>query len=169
MSCDKTDIHEQLSSLESSNEFKEFSLHNPDHYLVHVFCQVKGGRVVLEWGYYSEESDMIVVFETDPIKMRPPEKVFKEGGVLVPLSCEKVAVGFEQVREIAEACRRERYQDHPVQQELCILQQDPPVWNITLVFHTLNMLNLRIDAQEGKILHEDMRNILDLRAESAEK
>ncbi len=160
-----TDVQKMIGDIESTDQFKKWVGAHPEHYLVHLFCIVKENIVQTELGYYSKNVDKITVFESESGVMRPPEEVFKEGGELTKLDVDKVKTGLEEARAIAERYRSEKYPDHPLQQQIIILQQaEQPVWNITLVLMTLNMLNLKISAETGEILHEEMRNILDLRA-----
>ncbi|MBR9700274.1 hypothetical protein GOV11_00205 [Candidatus Woesearchaeota archaeon] len=160
-----TDIHELIEKIEKSRPFKEFNKANPDHYLVHAFCHVKQDAGKVELGYYGKKTDKITVFTTDPIESRPPEEVLKESGVLRELDTKILKIGLTEARELAEKHLKEKYAGQQASQEICILQQaEVPVWNITLVLASLNMLNLRIQADSGEITYEDMRNILDLRA-----
>ena len=156
-----SDIKQIISDVEGSDAFASFNRNTKGFYIVHVFYTEKQG---VELGYYDDKTDRIVVFETDPVVQRPPEEVFKESGTLHKLDITAVSVGLADVRTIARAYMKEHHPTHPLQQEILILQQaDVPVWNCTLVTQTLNMLNLKIDATSGAILHEELRNIMDLR------
>lgn len=159
-----TDVHEYIQEVEESEAFETFSRESPEAYLVHVFSNVKQGQDGVEVGYYLPGKDAITVFTRAPVKARPPEDVFKEHGTVPRLEIGKVEVGFARARALADEYRKEHYPTHPVMQEICILQQmDVPVWNMTLVTQTLNMLNLRIDAASGAVIRTDMQNILSLR------
>ncbi|MBR9700468.1 hypothetical protein GOV11_01220 [Candidatus Woesearchaeota archaeon] len=160
-----TDIHELVETVEKSEPFKKFNKANPDHYLVHAFSHVKQDTGEVELGYYGKETDKITVFTTDPIESKPPEEVLKESGILRALDMKILKIGLTEAREIAEKHLKEKYSGQQASQEICILQQaEGPIWNITLVLASLNMLNLKIQADSGKITHEDLKNILDLRA-----
>ena len=76
-----------------------------------------------------------------------------------------VSLGLREARDVVEGFRNEKYPaQQPVLQEICILQQaEVPVWNVTLVIGTLNMLNVKVHAETGEILHDHLRNIMDLR------
>jgi len=153
------DVQGMWKEVQESNVFQQFD--STGYVLAHVFFTEKLG---LEFGCYDEKNDKIVVFETNPVTMRPPEDVFKESGKLKALDMDKVAVGLHDARTLATAYLEEHYPQHPIQQEILVLQQaEHPVWNCTLVTKTLNMLNLKIDARSGDILHVGLHNIMDLR------
>ncbi len=158
-----TDVHDIIDAVEGSDEFREFRARHPHPYLAHLFCYAKSGSAPVEIGYYSERDDHIVVFDTKPVRARPPEGAFKEEGVIAPLDLASVGIGLAQARELAAARMRERYPAHPVQQEICILQQgDGPVWNLTIVTATLNLVTMRLDARDGAVLSDELRNIMDM-------
>ncbi|MDD9954542.1 MAG: hypothetical protein OXR66_09515 [Candidatus Woesearchaeota archaeon] len=154
-----TDVQELVAKVEASDVFEQGSL-----YLCHVFTNVKDGNHDMEVGYYDRKTDKITVFVGDPVVARPPEDVYKDGGAVQELKISDVSIGFAEAQQIAEDFRTAKYNAHPVMQAICVLQQlDEPVWNITLVLATLNMLNIRIHAGSGDIISTDLRNIMDLR------
>jgi hypothetical protein len=164
-----TDVHETVTLIEASPEFQRFNAQNPHHYLVHAFASTKsldGDSPALELGYYGKETDMITVFTSLPIAAREPEEVFKKEGVLAQLDIAAVRIGLSEALRNAERLRSAHYPQHNVMQCFCILQQhDWPVWNITLVLGSLNMLNMKIDAMTGEALSRELQNIMSLRAE----
>jgi hypothetical protein len=157
-----TDVHNTVKRLENSEAFQEFSRSNPHHYLVHAFSTGKE----IELGYYGKESDKITVFKTNPVAMLPAEEVFKQQGVLEALNLDMVQLGLHEALERAEAERANAYPQHITTKSICILQQqDGPVWNITLVTATLQMINVKLSAQSGELHSRDMRSIMDLARE----
>jgi hypothetical protein len=157
-----TDVHDTVKRLENSDAFQEFSRSNPHHYLVHAFSTGKE----IELGYYGKENDKITVFKTNPVTMLPAEEVFKQQGVLEALNLDMVQLGLHEALERAEAERADAYPRHTTTKSICILQQqDGPVWNITLVTATLQMINVKLSAQSGEVRSRDMRSIMDLARE----
>lgn len=166
----KTDIHHMVGLVESSPIFSSFKSINPHHYLAHAFATIKGldSLSPLEFGYYSKEDDKITVFKTEPIAAMPPEEVFKEEGVVQKLDLDEITVGFGDVAGIVKNLYSKSYSHHPVLQMFCVLQYntayETPVWNITVVFSTLHMLNVKVDAVSGRIIVEDLQNIMSLKS-----
>lgn len=158
-----TDVHEIVQRVEASPEFQEFSNANPHHYLAHVFATSAAEPGPMELGYYSKESDMITVFKTAPIAAMPPEEVFKESGTLRRLDLDAVLLGLAAAMERAEKERASAYPRHPAMKMICILQQqDVPVWNITIVTGTLQMINMKLSATNGELLSRSMQSIMGL-------
>lgn len=168
----RTDVHEVVERVETSPAFVDFNEENPHHYLVHAFVSTKSltSEVLppLELGYYGKEEDKITVFTSDPVTARPPEEVFKEEGAIAPLDLLSLRQGLLDALRVAERTRAANYAAHATMQGFFILQQSGvhsrPIWNVTLVLATLNMVNLKIDAVTGEVLSRELQNIMSLRA-----
>ena len=167
----KTDIHLMIEHVESSPIFSEFNKVNPDHYLVHAFATIKGIDTLgpLEFGYYGKDHDKITVFKTEPLAAMPPEEIFKEDGIVEQLDLLDIQIGFSDAARIVKKLYNMSYSHHPVMQSFCVLQHntsyDAPLWNITVVFGTLHMLNVKINAISGEILLHDLQNIMSISKE----
>jgi hypothetical protein len=158
-----TDVHATVKKVEASAVFQEFNATNPHHYLVHAFATTTSVAAPLELGYYGKETDMITVFKGDPVTAMPPEEVFKQGGILAPLDLAAVRLGLPEALVRAEKERAAAYPRHPFMKAICVLQQqEGPVWNITLVTGTLQMITMRFSATTGMLVSREMRSIMDL-------
>lgn len=158
-----TDVHKRVVEIEASPAFHAFNKQTPHHYLVHAFATVTGGPVTIELGYYGQDTDMITVFKGAPVEAMPPEEVFKQTATLPQLDLGLVKLGLKDVLEKAEKERATAYPHHPFAKAICVLQQqDGPVWNITLVTATLQMINMRFNATTGFLLNRSMQSIMDL-------
>ncbi|MGV8162832.1 MAG: hypothetical protein ACP5N2_05880 [Candidatus Nanoarchaeia archaeon] len=158
------DIIKEYDLLVNSDEFKEFKNSSDHFYLVHIY-QMAGGQAKssLEFGFYNSKTDKIVVFETNPIKQRPEEEVFKDGGTIHPLHLEKVKLSLEQGLTAAENTRKEKYPSEIIYKTISLLQNiDRQVWNITLISLSFNILNIRIDAESGELVDTSIHSIMSL-------
>jgi len=159
----KTDIHEVVEQVESSQEFQAFNSKNPHHYLVHAFCAAEAKPGAVEIGYYGKETDRITVFKTNPVAAMPEEEVFKKEGHLEPLDLTAVRLGVKEAVARAEQERAAAYPRHSAVKTICVLQQQGnPVWNLTLVTATLQMIIMRIDAMSGQVLSKDMHSVMSI-------
>ena len=159
-----TDVHETVQRLEQSAAFRSFTNANPHHYLVHVFTTVSGKAAPLELGYYG--NDKITVFKTEPVAAMPPEDVFKEQGTLQKLDLGLVKLGLQEALERAEKERVINYPRHPTMKVICVLQQhNMPVWNLTLVTNTLQMINMKFSALTGELISRQIQSIMNLARE----
>jgi len=156
-------IKELVASLEQTDSFADFAKRHPEHYLVHIFSSASEQASPPELGYYSKETDQITVFHTNPVQELPPEPVFKETGVLKALDLDTVQIGVEDAVEKAKAYTLEGYPNQIITKTISILQQkDVPVWNMTVITAAFSMINIRIDATNGKMLGRTMTSIMSL-------
>lgn len=117
-----------------------------------------------ELGYYSKKTDRIVVFETSPkIKKRPEEEAFKRKGSINRLDLNKVRISASQALKKCNELVSKKYSGQSITKKIIILQNiKSEVYNITLVSRGFNIINTRIDAENGKVTKHNMQSILSL-------
>jgi len=164
-------LKDVIRVVEESVEFQGFSQINPTHYLVHAFAMttIENGvarPTPVELGYYGKDTDKITVFKTYPIRMLPEEQAFKEKGTIPQLTITDKTMPIMEAIITAERHRAALYPRHLSMKAICILQQkETPVWNITIVTHSLQMANFRIDAESGALISNDLQSLMNLSAE----
>jgi len=160
------DLKQTLKKIESSKAFKQFKKEHPDYYLVHGFTLLSGGDKKYKWefGYYSEKTDKLIVFETMPeIKMRPEEDAFKKEGTIKKLELAKVKVSLGKVLEKCDELLKSKYPKENITQRIIILQSlEKQLFNITLVSMSFDIINIKVDAATGEILSDNIQNIMSL-------
>ncbi|MFA6073449.1 MAG: hypothetical protein WC758_05025 [Candidatus Woesearchaeota archaeon] len=158
------DVLNEYKKLVESDVFLEFESSSKDFYLVHIYKMLGGSNESsLEFGFYNQETDRIVVFETNPIRKRAEEEVFKEAETIHPLKLENVKLSLDDALLVAEQFRKEKYSSEVVYQTIMILQNiDRQVWNITLITLSFNILNIRIDAQLGVVVDSSIHSIMSI-------
>ncbi len=159
-------LFQAVEFVESSDVFKDFLKDNPDYYLVHLFTSVVNGvRDPWQVGYYSKDADKIVVFTaSDSVTVSKPEDVFKESGVVAPLDLSSVKVSFDDAKSVVDSFLASNfYSDKPLR-FIVILQvvDSLPVWNITVVSHSLKMINVRVNASSGEIVSSSHHSLMSL-------
>lgn len=151
------DVLQAKEFLEESTAFKQFKKDNPNYYFVHAFWMVPGEQWKL--GYYEKDKDRIVVFDVgEEIFVNPEEEVYKEESQIIELKLEEVRVrrdeAIDKTKELLPS-------SESITQTIAILQHlERPVWNITLVTGTFNVLNVKVDAQTGTLLSRNAFNVL---------
>lgn len=159
-------LKQTIKRVEASKAYKGFIKENPDYYLVHCFAMLGGGDKEYKWelGYYSEKTDRMVVFETEPrVSMRPEEEAFKKAGTVKKLDMSKVRIGVGKALSTCDDLVKRKYPKQIVTKKIIILQHlDKQVFNITLVTQSFNILNIKIDAATGEVLHENIQSIMSL-------
>ncbi|NQU98749.1 hypothetical protein HQ533_04735 [Candidatus Woesearchaeota archaeon] len=155
-----------IKNIEASKEFKDFKKNNQDFYLVHAFTLID--KVQQDWqvGYYSKTKDKVVVFLTGKeITKSPEEEVFKKPGHKVKeLNMKNIKLNLEQAIKKANELVKKKYSAELVNKTICILQNlETELYNLTLVSQAFNIINIKIDAKTGEVLHESRQSILGLK------
>jgi len=161
------DFKHTLGKVESSIEYKDFIKENPTYYLVHVFTVIDSEHDdVWQIGYYSKETDRIIVFEynLDAIIVHPPAEALKKDEYIQPLHVEKLTVAKEDASIACKELLKEHYPRELLAKAIFLLQNLPEfgqVWNVTMVTHTFSVINAKIDALTGKVVKHHKENLMN--------
>lgn len=158
-------LKKAIKILEASKEFKKFQKKNPDFYLVHAFTIIENIQEDWQVGYYSKTKDRVVVFMVGKkITLSPEEEVFKKPEKKVSkLNIKKVKINLEKAVEKAQALVDTKYKGEIVNKTIVIVQNlKKELYNITLVTLAMNIINIRVDASNGDILHHTRQSIMGL-------
>jgi len=166
------DFKNVVGIIENSKEYKEFILKEPHYYLVHVFTTVDSESVengLWQIGYYSKDTDKIVVFENqnDIIFIHPPTEALKKEEYIQKLEFEKLNISREEAVKICNNTIKEHYPKEIFSKAICLLQNLPEfgnVWNITIVTLALGVINVKIDASNGKVVKHTKENLMNWRS-----
>ncbi len=160
------DVKETIKKAESSPEFREFIQKNPDHYLVHAFSiNDAQGFKGWEFGYYSKSSDKIAIFEfdDDKVTMHPESEVFKpEEKHVKALQLDKVNISYDDAMKIVESTLKENYRE-PLIRAIVLLQnidEFSQIWNTTIITMAFNVINVKLDADSGKVLKHSKESLI---------
>jgi hypothetical protein len=158
------DIFVEYAKLTESELFADFMSQTGEFYLAHIYQMLgKDDSTSLEFGFYSKITDRIVVFETNPIRKRDEEEVFKEAETIMPLRLETVKISMDDALAISEKACKEKYPSEIVHKKIVLLQNiEQQVWNITLISLSFNIINIRIDAETGEVVNINIHSIMDL-------
>lgn len=163
------DVKESYADLMASKEFREFVEKDPGFELVHAHIMKEAGKDAnWEFGFYHKGRDRMVVFETKPIKRTPEQEVFKENPHINALEIEKTDISFDNAMIICENIRKEKFNSEPVTKYIVTLQNiHKQVWNITLITRAFNLINIRIDSDNGDVISTNKTSISELGIRSA--
>ena len=155
------DIFKEYNELKSNIEFKKFTRDNKDYYLAHIVVPDDGSA--LEIGFYNPKNDKIIVFKTKPFEKGKEEDVFKEGKTITKLDIDKIKINFDQAMEQINHLLQNQYSAEIPKKKIIILQHiQEPVWNTTIVCQSLNIINIRINTESGKIVRNDKSSLLNM-------
>ena len=157
-------LNAALKKLKASSVFKKFTKEHPDFYLVHAFKMLEEKESDWQIGYYSKKKDKMVVFDVGKkIILSPESEVFNKEGSVEGIDMAKVRVSSEKALETAERHIKKKYVGEQVTRRIVILQKiERLMWNLTFVTAAFNIINLKIDADSGKIFHDERTSILQL-------
>lgn len=141
-----------------------------DYYLVHIFKMMDEANKN-EWqiGYYNKANKKVTTYvyneKEDTVSVNPESEVFrKEDSHINPLNLDDVKIGYDEALKRVKEIREEKYHKHPVQKSFFILQNTGNiVWNFTFVTKTFNVLNLKLNAENGEIEEENLSSIFDFK------
>lgn len=157
------DIKEVINVVESSEEFKTL---DPEHYLVHLFRIMDANSPEeCQLGYYSKKTDKIIVFDylDGKVKVTPPQEAFKEENYIAALDLSKLKVTMDEALNIAQEVIKNNYPGHLLSKAIVLLQKLPEfgqIWNITVVTHTFNVINIKINAETSEVIKYGMESLL---------
>jgi hypothetical protein len=160
-------IKEIIAKAQTSEEYKKFHKEQPDAYLTHVFFMDDGkGIGAYDVGFYSKKAQKIASFEvTDSgVCLKDLSEPFREPGKEIDkLDMAKVKITPEDAIETAKALQKEKYPQSIPTKRIVILQNfnKHHIWNITYVTMKFETLNIKVDAETGKISYDNVQKIFD--------
>ena len=158
-----------LEKLKKTIEEVEESKEHKDEFLCSAFMMsVIKDIENEEWqiDYYKKGKDRISSYKKVNGKIEQinkEEEIFKEEEAEIkPLEIEKVRIDFEEARKKGEEELKNRNEE--ANKIIVILQQeDEPIWNITLLTTTFNMLNMKISAETGEVKEKKFVSLLNFK------
>jgi len=160
------DFVDIINSIEGSIEFKDFILKHPHYYLVHVF-RIVDNDIPSNWqiGYYSKDSDKIVVFEYNNglVMMHSPEDALKQEEYIQRLDVAGLALSHDNIIDIINEFYRENYKNDLLSKSIYLLQNLPlhgQVWNVTIITHNYSVINIKVDAVSGNVVKHEKHNLM---------
>lgn len=159
-------IKEEIDRLEGSSEFSIWRKANKEAYLAHAFTMREaGGLEGWQLGYFNRSSQRVTIFEMEKeIIVQPESEVFKrEETEVKALELARVKIGAEEAIEIAGRLCKEDYPQIISSKQIVILQNIElgQLWNITFVSRTMDVLNIKVDAENGNVLSHNLSRLFE--------
>ncbi|MBI4154362.1 PepSY domain-containing protein [Candidatus Woesearchaeota archaeon] len=155
-----------VEKLESTEEHKQFKVKNKDSYLVSGFFMSNASvaeAAFWQIDYFDPHKERITSFLVkDIIEVREEQEVLHSGEELQRLNSEEVALSHEEALEIV----LRELKGEKVHRTIFIIQQlhSQPTWNITLIFDSFQLLNVRIHAATGKVIQSRKESLMSFRS-----
>jgi len=164
-----------ISDIEKHPEFKEWSGKH-DTYLANIFYMRTQESIVLQAGYYNKKTDKMASISIVDGKLEIVEEkeVFKRPETEVrKLVMEDVCINLDAMQELIKKFINDSYPKVKLSKEIIILQETEVeskphiIWNVTYISADFKVLNIKMDAKDGKILSHKLRSIMEFRTNAA--
>jgi hypothetical protein len=161
-------VTDAIGKIEESKEYSKWLKENPQAYLAHAFTmKEKEGFESWQVGYYNPGRNMVTVFELDDtVKMMPESEVFKKDETPVKaLDRKQIILDVEQALEAAIALGKDKYPQIRSDKQIIVLQNldEGQVWNITFISPSMDVLNIKLSSDDGKIISHNLSRIFDFK------
>ena len=160
------ELKESLNKLKNNNDFKQWGKNNKNTFFSYAFKILKeenfdGWQI----GFYNKNNNKITTFSVikDEIQINQEDDVFKKPDISVnKINTEKLKLPFKKILQRAEAFKEKKYPKEVEEKIIVILQNLEPfgdVWNITYITKSFSTLNIKVNAENGKILQHKLSSI----------
>lgn len=156
-----SNIKKKLIEVQKSSEYRDWFTKNSSGYLCSIFCLEKEED---DWqlDFYSPKSKLItnfsiknenIVYSTDKVFSKTKQKINE-------LKIENVKVDLDKVMDKINVLMSDKYKGETPQKQIFILQNYKGlVWNITFIMTSFNILNVKINAVNGRIMDDKMSSV----------
>ncbi|MCD4666728.1 hypothetical protein K8R47_02875 [archaeon] len=148
---------EKFKQLKSSKEFKKL----PKEYFL-CSCFLIIGK---DWqfDFFSKKTGKMISFiVNDEIKRQEDKPFSKDKSKIKILDLKKVKIKYEDALKKAQSY----YPKEIANKEIIILQSSSePIWNVTLITNTLNVINVKSSAVTGKLVSKTRESVLRFKSQ----
>ena len=157
-------IEEAYKRVTSSQIFQE------QGFLCNVFMMADAKELETtpwQFGFYNPKTKTMNSYkDTTPIQIESKdEKIFQEEDTPIEeLKLETIEISIEEALQIAKKKLKEK--NEAADKIIIVLQQQKiPIWNISFLTSTFNLLNLKLNAKKKQILNEKYTSLLSFKNE----
>lgn len=160
-------VKETIAKLREHKDFKDWHDKNKGAKFVHTFMMLESGKETgCDIGFYDFDKELMTSFllddDSNSVKITESKEVFAQDNQKIkPLEEELLKVNFDDAFETASELQKEKYKQHVPMKEVVVLQNLDigQVWNITFITKQFQTLNIKIDAETGKVLEDKLHAI----------
>lgn len=151
-----------IKKLESSSQFKKVKEANNNIYLCSFFKMFDKEKEIVQIHYYDSKKDDIISFEIgEEIKIEQ-SKVFRDKKTEIKeLKLDEIKINIKEAIRLYEKFLKSKHET-PDKKIIVLQVLEKPVWNITYLTTTFNIINIKIDAISGEKISEDISSALSL-------
>lgn len=158
-------IRDLVSIIEESPVFQTWKKTHKKSYLVHFFTMADDGLVTWEVGFYNSD-DTISSFAVmgEQVELNDSAQIFKKTAQPIPpLDITKVHTHFAEILEQAFDFAKTNYPKEQEVKRVVLLQhsESGQIWNITFITASFKTLNMKFDADTGKLIKHSFGSLID--------
>lgn len=163
-------IDQDIKKIESSKEYKSWKSKHKNSFLCGCFSILENIENIPEWqvDFYDSKQDIISSFiiKDDQVILSAEDKVFKKPADKVEkLDIKKVKVKLDNALSKVDQIKNENCPQESIAKAIIILQNIKiPIWNISYMTTSMNILNVKINASDNKIIDHDFLSMLKFKA-----
>ncbi|MBI2671273.1 hypothetical protein HYX18_04840 [Candidatus Woesearchaeota archaeon] len=162
-----------LKRLGGSKEYEDWKRLHKNSYLCSAFTignDVKNVKWQLD--FFDPDGIKITSFieANDEIKLKEDDIFKRPEAIVNELDIEKVKIDLEKAISNIEKLKKKKYPGENPTQKIIILQNLTTVlWNITYINTSFNILNIKVDAINGKIIDDSLTPIMRFKDQRFDK
>lgn len=156
---------ESFETLEKSEVFRKWRKQNQKSYLSYGFVMLPEDGI---WriGYYHPDNNEVTSFVvSDEIAEEPNDEAFnKPDSTVRELKLENIKIPIETALNTAENLRKEKYKKEVPLKSVVIIQNHEElgnIWNITYISQSFKALNIKVDANAGNVLFDELIELFE--------
>lgn len=157
-----------IKNLESSEEFKKWKNKHKKAFFSSAFIILdENKKGDWQFDYYDPKSKKIYSFLIcEKLQIQESDKIFKKKETKIKeFKLENLKINFDKALKIIDNIKKENFPDETVNKTIAILQHlKKPLWNITLLTTSFNLINIKISSKTGKVLSKKEESVLKFRS-----
>lgn len=160
-------FHNAVELLEKDPKFIDWKKDHKKCSLSYGFFALDS-QISSDWqlGYYDDKQDSITTFAMQAGKLidsREDKVLKKKGAKVLPIDLKKIKLNEEKVLELVDKFQKESYPQETSIKTIIIIQKLPKlgnVWNVTLMTQSFKTLNIKLDAETGKVKEHSLAPLM---------
>ena len=155
------DINFLVQQVFNSDTFKQWN--QKEAYLASCFFM----NDVWHIAFYSKQDKKITSFiVSNTVAKSEEDQVFQQKQQdIEELVLNQVSLGFDDALKIMDKIRKEMKHNETVAKKIIILQKlKVPLWNVTYILSSFNLLNAKINASTGEIIEKTISPLLSFKS-----
>ncbi|MBW2976748.1 hypothetical protein KY347_04855 [Candidatus Woesearchaeota archaeon] len=164
------ELNSALKKLNESSGFISWKNKSKDIFFSYAFRMIEenSNKSNEDWqlGFYNKTTDKITTFTVNDagIEIQQEQEIFKKPGMQVnPLDIKKVKVPFEKILKETAGLQKKECPAELAGKTIAVLQNLEgygTIWNITCIMRSFKTLNVKINAETGKIMAHSLESLM---------